>query len=209
MLLEKNITENGTIIAIWKIEETVDELLNALELDPFVIAEISQFTNEKRKLEYLAVRVLLNEVLGEKKSIAYETNGKPYISDHSWQISVTHTGSYAAIVLHKTARLGIDIERIADRVVRVKHKFLSADELAFVDEKAAKTQLALMWSAKEALYKIMQQTEVDFIENMIIDPFKPYLEGTMHAHETKTTNAETFTLDYRVFPEFVLVWVVK
>ncbi len=209
MLLEKQQVENGAILAIWEISETVDELLDLLDLDPFVIAEVSQFTGEKRKLEYLAVRAMLNQVLGEKKSIAYEPNGKPFLTDKSYEISITHTGHYAAIILHPTCRLGIDIERIADRVIRVKHKFLSEEELSFVDEKLAKTQLALMWSAKEALYKIVQQTEVDFITDLTIAPFKPYLEGAMQAYESKTEAKEKFTLNYRVYPEFVLVWTVK
>lgn len=209
MLLEKNTVEQGATLAIWKITETVDELLEMLDLDPFVIAEIAQFTSEKRKLEYLAVRVMLNEVLGTKKSIVYEPNGKPCIADGSYQISITHTGQYAAIILHPTLRLGIDIERIAERVVRVQGKFLSARELAFVDAATAKTHLALMWSAKEALYKIVQQTEIDFTQHFSIAPFTPYLSGTMSAQETKTAAAERFELSYRVFPEFVLVWTVK
>ena len=209
MLLKKEIVEHDAILAIWEITETVDELFDLLDLDPFVIAETAQFTAEKRRLEYLAVRVMLNQVLGEKKTIAYEPTGKPYITDRSYEISITHTGRYAAIILHPTRRLGIDIERIAERVMRVQSKFLSGDELAYVNQAAAKTQLALMWSAKEALYKIVQQVEIDFTTDFHIDPFKPYLEGIMHAQETKTPAAEQFDMSYRVYPEFVLVWTVK
>lgn len=209
MLLEKNTVEQGAVLAIWKMTETVDELLEMLDLDPFVIAEVAQFTSEKRKREYLAVRVMLNEVLGTKKTIVYAPNGKPCLADNSYQISVTHTGQFAAIILHPTLRLGIDIERVSDRVVRVQHKFLSPRELAFVDTATAKTHLALMWSAKEALYKIVQQTEVDFTKHFAIAPFTPYLSGTMSAQETKTAAAERFELSYCVRPEFVLVWTVK
>ncbi len=209
MLIEKETVEQGAILALWKITETVDELLDALDLDPFVIAEIAQFTSEKRKLEYLAVRVMLREVLGEKKTIVYDPNGSPRLQDGSYNISVTHTGSYAAIILHPTLRLGIDIERISDRVVRVQSKFLSKRELESIDQPTAKTHLALLWSAKEALYKIVQQAEVDFTRHFSVAPFVPRLSGSMLAHETRTAAAEQFELSYRVYPEFVLVWIVK
>ncbi len=209
MLLEKTTVEHGATLALWKIEETSDELLEKLDLDPFVIAEIAPFTSEKRRREYLAVRVMLNEVLGTKKSIVYEPNGRPRLADNSYQISITHTGQYAAIILHPTLRLGIDIERVSERVVRVQHKFLSPRELNFIDTATAKTHLTLLWSAKEALYKIVQQTEVDFVKNFAIAPFTPYLSGTMSAQETKTAAAERFELSYCVRPDFVLVWVVK
>lgn len=209
MLIEKETVEQGAILALWKITETVDELLDALDLDPFVIAEIAQFTSEKRKLEYLAVRVMLREVLGEKKTIVYDLNGSPRLQDGSYNISITHTGSYAAIILHPTLRLGIDIERISDRVVRVQSKFLSKRELESIDQPTAKTHLALLWSAKEALYKIVQQTEVDFTRHFSVAPFVPRLSGSMLAHETRTPAAEQFELSYRVYPEFVLVWIVK
>ncbi len=209
MLLSKKTVEENATLALWEITESIDELLDILNLDPFIIQEISLFTSEKRKLEYLAARVLLQDILDEKKVIAYTKNGKPYLVDHSHQISITHTGKYVAIILHPTYRVGIDVEKISDKVVRVQSKFLSEAERSEIDATSAKTHLALLWSAKEALYKILEQEEVEYTKHLIIKPFKPYLMGTMEAQEMRTAAAETFQLTYHVFPEFVLVWTVK
>ena len=125
MLLSKKTVEENATLALWEINETIDELLDLLHLDPFIIQEISLFTSDKRKLEYLAARVLLQEVIGEKKTIAYTKQGKPYLVDNSFQISITHTGKQVAILLHPTYRVGVDVEKISDKVVRVQSKFLS------------------------------------------------------------------------------------
>lgn len=200
---------NNAILALWEISETKEELLEMLDNNADVAQKIAQFGSEKRQLEFLATRTLLNEVVGEKKTIAYEKSGKPYLTDHSYNISITHTGKYVAVLLHPTCGVGIDIEKIADKVGRVKSKFLSEFELNFVEERSEKTQLTLMWSAKEALYKIVGKENVDFVNDLHIDVFQPYLEGEMEARESCTPQQEEYTINYRVFPEFVLVWIVK
>lgn len=209
MLLSQQTVEREAILALWEITESVDDLLDLLDLDPFIIEQVFSFTSEKRQLEYLAVRAMLKTVLGEKKVIAYELNGKPYLCDHSYQISITHTGKYVAILLHPTCRLGVDVERMSDKLVRVQSKFLSEQERHSVDSVSPKIHLALLWSAKETLYKMMQQTEVDFIKHLAIKPFQPYQKGVMEATECRTAAAETFELSYQIFPEFVLVWALK
>lgn len=200
---------NNAILALWEITETKQELLALLDNDATLTAKIEQFGSEKRQLEFLATRALLRNVLDETKTIAYEKSGKPYLTDHSYSISITHTGKYVAIILHPTAAVGIDVEKISEKVERVKTRFLSEMELSFIDVRSEKTQLALMWSAKEALYKIIGKENVDFIIDLHIDVFHPYLEGTMEAKETCTKETTEYTINYRVFPEFVLVWIIK
>ncbi len=209
MLIEHTTYENGVTIGLWHITESTDELLERLDLDPFVMEQVYQFGSGKRRREFLAVRVMLNEICGSPQTIKYLPSGMPYLADHSQQISITHTGEYAAVILHPCNPVGIDIERVSDKVVRVRHKFLSESELSFVDSRSEKTHLALIWSAKEALYKVMGRESVDFVNDLVIYPFQPYLEGTMTAQENCTEARARYTLDYRVYPEFVIVWVKK
>ncbi len=208
VILNEIVTDNA-ILALWEITETKEELLDLLDNDPIISAQIKQFGSKKRQLEFLATRALLNSVLGETKTIAYEANGKPYLTDRSYSISITHTGNYAAILLHPTAAVGIDIEKISEKVERVKTRFLSEMEQSYVDVRTEKTQLTLMWAAKEALYKIIGKEKVDFVADLHIDVFHPYLEGTMEARETCSKQPTDYIIHYRVFPEFVLVWIVK
>lgn len=209
MIKEEHHLPNGSIIAVWEITETVDELLEILNLDPFVIEQISRFSSEKRKLEYLAVRCALKHVVPRPLTISYLPSGMPYISDHSMQISISHTGSYAVVMLHPSTPVGIDIERISDRVVRVKNKFLSPAELQNIDMRSEKVHLAILWAAKEALYKVIGIEHVDYINGLQIEPFRPYMQGSFTAHEFVSDGKASYTMEYKVYPEFVMVYVCK
>ncbi|MDR1543679.1 MAG: 4'-phosphopantetheinyl transferase superfamily protein [Prevotellaceae bacterium] len=209
MLLKKENVEKGAIIAFWKIDETVDELLSILHHDKDLILQISQFGSEKRKLEYLATRVLLNTVLDDEKTIAYKLSGAPYLTDKSFNISIAHTGIYVTLILHPTRKVGIDIEKISDRAVRVQHKFLSQNEIDFVEKSSERTQLTLLWCAKEALYKIIDKEIIDFAEELRVSPFQPYLSGSIEAEEFCTTHQRRYTIYYNVEPEICCVWTVE
>jgi len=209
MLLRKKNIANGAIIACWKVEESVEELLLMLGNDEEITQQISQFGSEKRKLEFLATRVLLNVVLDDEKKIAYFPSGAPYLTDKSFNISIAHTGIYVTIILHPTKKVGIDIEKISDKVVRVKHKFLSENEINFVENSLEKTHLTLLWCAKEALYKIIDTEIIDFVADLRVTPFQPYLEGEIQATETCTPQQKEYILHYIVEPEICCVWTIE
>lgn len=209
MIIEKETLKNGVTIATWDITESVDELLEILELDPDTIEQISHFTSEKRKLEYLAVRCALLDLVGHRVNIKYLPGGMPYLADHSMQIGISHTGHYATVITHPITPVSIDIERIGDKVQRVKHRFLHPDELANVDLRSERIHLTILWAAKEALYKIMGVEVVDFVNDLRIEPFQPYMSGTITAQESVTDVRATYTLHYKVYPEYVTVWTTK
>ncbi|MDR2685095.1 MAG: 4'-phosphopantetheinyl transferase superfamily protein [Prevotellaceae bacterium] len=209
MLIKKENTEKGAVIAFWKIEESVEELLFMLHNNEDLTQQISQFGSEKRKLEYLATRVLLNTVLNDEKTIAYKPSGAPYLTDNSFNISIAHTGIYVTLILHPTKKVGIDIEKISDKAVRVQHKFLSRQEIDFVENLSEKTQLTLLWCIKEALYKTIDKEIIDFVDELRVAPFQPYLSGTVEAKEFCTQYQRKYTLYYNVEPEICCVWTVE
>ena len=57
-----------------------------------------RFTAAHRRLEWLAVRVLLYTLSGEEKEIAYHPSGKPYLADDSASLSISHTKGYVGVV---------------------------------------------------------------------------------------------------------------
>ena len=72
--------------AIWKMEESLDALLLLLPgaRRAFCEQELNRFVSERRKMEWLSVRVLLCSMLQEDKEIGYSPEGKPYLTDHSF-----------------------------------------------------------------------------------------------------------------------------
>ena len=209
MIIEQKQFEDGSSFALWQVTEEVDDLLEILDNDPFVIESISQFTSIKRKQEFLAARCALNQMMGEKLSITYTESGHPLVEGKDLNISISHTGEWVTVLVHPTQQVGIDIERISDRLVRVKNKFLSPQELAFVDYQCEKPQLAIMWATKEALYKLLDIQGLDPVKDIHIEPFMTYLDGHLMAYETKTKLHRHFEMEYLVRPQYVMVRVVE
>lgn len=70
-------------------------------------------------------------------------------------------------------------------------------------------QLALIWCAKEALFKYMSQPDVDYIEQMRIDKIVPRETGEIDAvFYQRDGIEEDFTLEYKVLDDHVMVWLV-
>ena len=209
MILEKRSLDHGGLLAIWHITEDTDTLMGMLDHDPLLSKTVFSFQSEKRRLEYLAVRVLLKELLGKTVEVVYDEHNRPSLADKSYNLSITHTGEWAAVLLHPTKQVGIDVERIAEKVVRVKHKFLSENELSFVKEEVEKTHLALMWSVKESMYKALGQVIVNYPVDFEIKPFEPFLKGEINAVAHQKSGDKEYNLNYEVFAQFVLVYTLK
>lgn len=195
------------LLGVWKIEETVSELLSMLEGEGFYTSSLESFRTENRKKEWLATRVLLKELLGEELRITYEEDGSPYLSEApDMMISISHTKGYVAVYCCENKRVGVDIEYLSDRVVKIKNKFLSEEELSCIDLADEAKHLLIYWCAKETLFKLIRQTGVDFCRHLHIEPFPLQKEGFVQVRETKTSKAEVFKLAYIITPEFVFTY---
>lgn len=170
---------------------------------------VSRYAAPHRRLEWLAVRVLLFTLLGEERDIAYRPSGKPYLADGSYALSISHTKGYAAVVLGEPdSEVGIDIEQYGERVRKVAHKFMRPDEQALAYEGNEAWSLLLHWSAKETMFKCLNASEVDFKEHLQVFPFIPRREGTFDACEYRTDRRQMFHISYQITSDFVLTWSV-
>jgi len=154
-------TDNGFI---WKIEESIDFLYKNAQLSGEEKIKYQKFKNERRKREWLAVRAGLNLFFKKKIEIKYLSSGQPFL-DKNVCVSITHSGDYVA-VKWGSQKVGIDIEQISDRVVRVCHKFLNSDEIILSNSDIV--LLTIFWSVKEAVYKYCGHEGVDFSRDINI-----------------------------------------
>ena len=114
-----------------------------------------------------------------------------------------------AIITHRDEALGIDIESLDRDFSAVEKKVLSDDERDDLSDHNRKLQLAIIWSAKEAIFKRMSQLDVDFAEQIEIEKFTPRDEGEISATFTHKDGTEMeFELEYMVFERHVMVWLV-
>ena len=83
---------------------------------------------------------------------------------------------------------------------------VKADDL---DDRKKNLQLAIYWCAKEAIYKRMSLSGVDFAEQIEVERFNPRDEGEIYATFTHKDGTELeFELSYEVIENHVMVWVV-
>ncbi|MFZ4457191.1 MAG: 4'-phosphopantetheinyl transferase family protein [Bacteroidales bacterium] len=205
-IVRENIAENGCRWAIWHITESVDELLSSSINTAIHEKAIAKFPHERRKLEYLTTRLLVEHLTNSNIEILYHSNGKPYLADQSFQLSLTHTVGYAAAIIHPTTPVGIDVETVSPRILKIKERFLSVNELENIDAQDEVKHLLLHWSAKESVFKAMGKEEVDFRDHLHIEPFSPKCEGQFILNETRTVNQKSYRINYLSNDEFVLTW---
>lgn len=196
------------LLGVWKIEESSGELLSLLEQSAEYLPFLQRMRTEKRRREWLASRVLLKELAGQELLIAYHEDGAPYLPDSPFSISISHTDGFAAVQLQEQA-VGVDIEYRSNRVIKIRSRFMSPEEYASIDADHEAEHLLIYWCAKEALFKLIRQQDVDFIKHLHVEPFAYSPSGEIKVLETRTSERRSFTLNYEVFPDYVLVYSIS
>jgi 4'-phosphopantetheinyl transferase EntD len=200
--------KNQNLLVIAPLQENSVSLLARLSFAERYLPVLERMT-ENRKREWLTIRVLLKELLGEEKEIRYDPLGKPYLPDNSFNISISHTQGYAALILNKEKEVAVDIEYITPRIEKVRSRFVNEEEEKFLSQKQLRIHLLLHWSAKESLFKLLNKENVNFKTQLHIRPFEPTL-GKWHnfaAYETRTEKQDVFTIHYFVHKDYVATYI--
>lgn len=189
---------------MWKVTETEDELQASLPESGLYRNEIARLhTASKRRLERLAVRVLMYTCWGKEEEVAYTENGRPRLKTGRYHISISHTQGYVALCWHPARTVGIDIEQIRPKALGLTARFMHPDEHAEGD---ALHEALLHWSAKETLYKMLPRQEAtDFVRHLFIRPFTIGPQGVMFGIDRRDP-ALSYRLNYRLDADFVLTW---
>lgn len=196
-------------LGVWRITENYSDLITRLDLDQSDYETIAAFKNPKRKLEWLSVRVLLDELTDKENKILYNGNRRPYLSDKSHNISISHSDYYATILICKKKHVGIDIEKISPKIEYIASKFLKNGELKHIHDSTRIYHLYLHWCAKEALFKLCDRKRMSLRENITIEPFVPYESGTMYGSVNYRDIRERFLLNYFSIENYSVVWCRK
>jgi phosphopantetheinyl transferase len=167
-------------------------------------------TNLQRRLERLAVRALLKNVIGEKTCLRHHDNGRPFLLNSTANISISHAKRFAAIIYNEEKSVGIDIERLSRNFSAVEAKALSDEERQYLSDKHRNLQLCLLWCAKEAVYKCVGEDGIDFAQQIFIEKFTPEEKGKLTALYTNHDGLETkFELRYKTIDDYMMVWTMN
>jgi len=194
-----------TRLGIWKIEETEDFFKTN-------VPQHRNVTHPHKRLQHLAGRFLLQYLF---PSFPYELiqiadTRKPFLPDEQFHFSISHCGDYAAAIVSKDKRVGIDIEIPVEKISKIMYKYLSAKEhelFHLVDPDKNRIPFAtLLWSAKESVFKWHGNGGVDFRRQIQLkkqNPGSDTIECLFSKSETE------LAIHYKEFGHLVLAWVVS
>jgi phosphopantetheinyl transferase len=147
-------------LGLWKIDEVIDDYyLLYPHLSRFHEFLEKNYRSDVRKKEFLSVRALLFDMTHDEKSseISYEPSGKPFLNDYD--ISISHTKGFAAVILSQTGNVAVDIEYYSARVQKIADRFIRSDEQA-----DSLNDKLVNWCAKEVMYKFFSEENLQYFE---------------------------------------------
>ena len=199
---------NG-ILGIWEISEHADELKAAFQFSESEKTEFERFILEKRQVEYLATRLLLQILLNGKTEINYDKSGCPKLKNVNHQISISHSAELVTILISEKPS-GIDTENIHRNINRITNRFLHPEELEWTEtQENPQTAKILLWSAKEAIFKCTKQSGIQFDTQIFIFPFDMNKSDFFNGKLSGKSGEENFGLWYFYYKNNIIVYCVE
>ena len=119
------------------------------------------------------VRQLLADQLGISPAEILKNGKIPYIQDFDRYFSLSHSGNKVAVVIGDN-RVGVDIEVETEKILRIKHKFVNDKEAGFINEADIQAGAAIVWGAKESMFKLYQKGALSYLNHLQLEAFKNF-----------------------------------
>ncbi|HEX2900473.1 MAG TPA: 4'-phosphopantetheinyl transferase superfamily protein [Bacteroidia bacterium] len=203
--------DNKVLLGMWKVNEPEDYFrskLNIYENEQRILGGIS---HPQKRLEWLSSRLCLKELLQIRHKVESlnAPTGQPYLSDHSFHISYSHSNMYSGAIASEHYPVSIDLEDLSkERNPMTRFLFMHPSELEYFDASTDMRAFFLIWSAKETLYKIYTKRGVVFKENLLINQERKQIEqsGTVSGILKADGIEKVYTIYYNFFPGVLLTY---
>lgn len=195
------------LLRVSSIDQTADQYEAQLEHTGYYAAKVANLRpDSRRRLEILATRCLLKEMLDGEQIVSYDEYGAPSLTGSGQYVSISHTDGYVAVIIAGKP-VGIDIERRGRRVERVRSKFMQVSEDALVAETPDPVlSMHLIWSAKEAVFKFLGQQYFD-LQNLTCVTSIDFMRGVMTMDVCGLESA--LTIYFETTEDYVLCYSVS
>lgn len=195
----------GIRLGLWRVSETADELLEQL---PFSLKEEGlrdPVPNMQLFRQRLASRILLARMLKTDPVVLEKAmdGRRTVLANPKWQLSISHAGEYAAVMLSPHSRVGVDIEQVAPRISNISSRFVNEEEWSCLSGTDDHNGLMLLWAVKEAVFKFADTPGLDFKSEICCKPFKPMQEGMLEVG----LKDQMHKVHYRFIGNYVLAWI--
>ncbi len=125
--------------------------------------------SDNRRKEVFATNVLIHELFGDNCYLKHKANGVPYLESENRavpQISLSHCRDLVAVAYSQDS-VGVDVEEISDRAMRVRERVQSLEEQRYTGHSLVVN--TIVWTAKEAMFKVVPEEGVDFAKDLVLD----------------------------------------
>ena len=206
MALYKTIKVNQTTkVLIWNIEESISELSSGILLSKNSSTRMQSMKSELHQKGFLSIRYLLKEVGYSDFGLIYDKEGKPHLKDGKF-ISISHSFIFSAIIISDDLKVGIDIEKQREKILKIAHKFTPIEEYKTIaNSEALISKLTIVWGAKESLYKIYGKRKLLFLHHIHINDFKFIAKETIGVIRFNGENF-TYKIEFIEFDGFTCVF---
>ncbi len=205
----KNIETEIGILGLWELDDSLNDLLPGFRFSENERATFDAIKFERRKLEFLVVRLLVDKLLQTKSEIYYDEAGCPHLKDNPLNISISHSHELVVAFLSER-RIGIDAENITRNIEKVATRFLSENEKKQVtNAKNVNATMVLYWSAKEAVFKCAGLQNVQFNRDIRISRDENENNERFCAELIKNNLQNIYTCQSFLFKNNVVVYCVE
>ena len=195
-----------TKLGVWHCSETIPQLLEMAVIDEGDWDRCASFKNQQRQKQFLAVRILCSKLIGACK-IMYRPGGMPYLEGKEQHISISHCHDYVAIIISNSPAIGIDIQKIDNKILRIRNRFVNDEDKKIIDFENIK-HLTLLWCVKESLYKINGDPKVFFKEHMKLEHWYNQASSQLKASINLDLYRRKHQFKFEILENYVLVYTV-
>ena len=195
-------------IAIWHIAEEKNFFLEKVPLH-------RDITHPHKQLQHLAGRYLLQHLYPDfpYHLIEIADTRKPFLPNEEYHFSISHCGDYAAVIISKDHRVGVDIELVTPKIEKVKNKFLNEEEITSISNNQSTNQpinqLTLLWCCKEAVFKWYGSGGVNFKKDIQLGIKNIDLNNGIINCDFIKEEKISLQINYTLFEGMCLAWVMS
>lgn len=206
IIFQKDISEN-TKLALWDISE--DEYFFSNFVKPN-----GDIAHPYKRLQTMAGRNLLIQLFPDLpiNLVEIAPTRKPFIPGDPFHFSISHCRNYAAAIVSRTKRVGVDVELAGERIFKIRDKFLTENEQTLLSDLSSahlyNLKLTICWSIKEAMFKWYGKGEIDFKTNLIIQSLKIMHDSFEAKCLFKKEFEQELYFEGKLFGDICLAWVV-
>lgn len=186
------------MIKLLRFDTVNSATFNLNHFSPSELAKYNSFKSEKRKCEFYYTRILWN-YFEVHETIQYNEIGRPFLQNG--HISISHSHDIIAVAHNFNNPVGVDVEYHSAKLRKIQNKFISQRDLELANT-SNDNILTVIWSIKEAVYKMEQIEGLSFKENIRVK----IGHGTALVDVVKGSEMHHYTFEFSDFGDFVLTY---